>query len=284
MPVVSPVMMSVIAIARGSKPFDLNHCTMRSLPADVHSFAFFSSLTVLTGFFVKICVQPPLPQLTSTKPFASSRLASVGVSAAVTAFSSSYESKKNGTSKTLNAPSIVPRPTPVKAAACSASRRIFRRTVDSSPCEPPANTVSVTRPPVSFETSVLICRRLFDQMEPSGTTDASLMLTVCADGTSALTTTSAATARARIDRDTCLTGSLAGNPGLELFFFLEPCRNGLGLVLRLELADAHSIASRRRLAERQDEGVVAFRREPFRHRIRVRVAEHCGNLNNVVVT
>ena len=35
MPVVNPVMMSVIAIARGSKPFDLNHCTMRSLPADV---------------------------------------------------------------------------------------------------------------------------------------------------------------------------------------------------------------------------------------------------------
>ena len=37
MPVVRPVVMSVIAIARGSKPLALNHCTMRSLPADVQS-------------------------------------------------------------------------------------------------------------------------------------------------------------------------------------------------------------------------------------------------------
>src|SRR6516164_2841741 len=117
MPVVSPVMMSVNAIARGSNPFALNHCTIRSLPADVQSFVFFNSSSVRTGFFVNTCVQPPCPQLTRTNPFASTRFAISGVSFAVTSFSSSYESKKNGTSKTLNDGSTVPRPTFVNAAA-----------------------------------------------------------------------------------------------------------------------------------------------------------------------
>ena len=41
MPVVSPVRMSVIAIARGWKPLALYHCVIRSSPADVYSFARF---------------------------------------------------------------------------------------------------------------------------------------------------------------------------------------------------------------------------------------------------
>ena len=41
--------------------------------------------------------------------------------------------------------------------------------------------------------SVLICFRALAQMEISGTTDASLIVADCADGTPGLTTTSAAT-------------------------------------------------------------------------------------------
>ena len=78
-------------------------------------------------------------------------------------------------SKTLNAESIVPRPTAVNAAACSASSRILRSTVDSSPCDPPPYTVTVTRPSVACFHSSAICLRFLSQMDPSGTTVASLI-------------------------------------------------------------------------------------------------------------
>jgi hypothetical protein len=50
---------------------------------------------------------------------------------------------------------------------------------------------------------VLICLRLLAQMEISGTTDASLTVVVCADGTRVLATTSAAAASATTE---CLSG------------------------------------------------------------------------------
>src|SRR5205085_3056102 len=70
---------------------------------------------------------------------------------------------------------MLPRPTAVKAAACSASSRIFRSTVASSPCDAPPKTVTVTRPPVACFHSSAICLRFLSQMEPSGTTVASLI-------------------------------------------------------------------------------------------------------------
>ena len=88
-PVVSPVMISVIAMARGSNPFALNHCTMRSFPADVYILIFFRSSTVCTGRFVNTCVQPPWPQFSRTNPLASTRFSMTAVSLSVTAFNSS---------------------------------------------------------------------------------------------------------------------------------------------------------------------------------------------------
>ena len=77
-------MMSVIAMARGWKPLALNHCTMRSFPADVNSLMRFKSATLSTGRFVNTWVQPPCPQLSSTNPLASTRFLMVGVSFSVT--------------------------------------------------------------------------------------------------------------------------------------------------------------------------------------------------------
>ena len=84
MPVDRPVMMSVIAIARGWNPFALNHCTILSLPADVHNFTLFRSSTVCTGFLVNTCAQPSCPQFSSMKPLASARLRISGVNFSVT--------------------------------------------------------------------------------------------------------------------------------------------------------------------------------------------------------
>src|SRR5712692_1622436 len=197
-PVVRPVSTSVMAIARGWKPFALYHCVMRSSPAVVHSLRPLRSATVRTGRFENTCSQPPCPQLSSTNPFASTRCLRTGVSFSTTAFSSSYDSKKNGMLKTLNAPSILASPTTVSDAPCSASSRILRSTVGSSPCEPPLNTVTWTRSAVPCFHSAAICFRFLSQMAPSRTTVASLMATLCASGAGA----SASTASARTSEPT----------------------------------------------------------------------------------
>src|SRR6266851_10021826 len=207
MPVVRPVSTSAMGIARGWKPFVLYHCVMRSSPAVVHSLRPLRSATVRTGRFENTCSQPPCPQLSSTNPFASARCLRTGVSFSTTAFSSSYDSKKNGMLKTLNAPSILASPTTVSDAPCSASRRILRSTVGSSPCEAPLKIVTWMRSLVACFHSAAICFRFLSQMEPSGTIVASLMATLCASGAGA----SASTANARTneperqDRDITVT-------------------------------------------------------------------------------
>ena len=70
----------------------------------------------------------------------------------------------------------------VNDAACSASSRILRSTVGSSPCEPPLKTVTVTRPSVACFHSSPICFRFLSQTEPSGTTVASLTVVCARDG------------------------------------------------------------------------------------------------------
>ena len=81
----------------------------------------------------------------------------VGLGTIDAAFNSSYDSKKNGTVNRLNDGSMPASPPPVNAAACSASSRILRSVVASSPCVAPAYTVSVTRPPVACDHSAAIC-------------------------------------------------------------------------------------------------------------------------------
>src|SRR2546425_3642679 len=54
---------------------------------------------------------------------------------------------------------MLPSPTTVKAPPWRAPRRILRRTVDSSPCDPPLKIVSATRPSVAcFQSSAMLLR------------------------------------------------------------------------------------------------------------------------------
>ena len=102
--------MSPADSATGWKPLLLYHCTIRSSPWLVKSFACLTSASVLSGFFENSWTQPALPQHSSLKPLASSRFSSIGVSfSARTAASSSFW-KKNGMPNTLNASSICDSP------------------------------------------------------------------------------------------------------------------------------------------------------------------------------
>jgi hypothetical protein len=103
MPVCNPVMMSVAASGTGLKPLAFHVATMLSSPAHVNILVFFRPSTFETGFFVKKNTQPPCPQDSSTKPFASSRWRSTGSSFSSTAYSSGYDVKNMGTLKMLNA-------------------------------------------------------------------------------------------------------------------------------------------------------------------------------------
>ena len=100
--------MSPALSATGWKPLALYHCTIRSSPWLVKSFAALMSASVVIGFFEKSCTQPALPQASSLKPLASRRFSSIGVSFSRTYWPSASDWKKNGMPKTLNASSIVP--------------------------------------------------------------------------------------------------------------------------------------------------------------------------------
>src|SRR6476646_9373090 len=104
--------------------------------------------------------------------------------------------------KTLNDQSMLARPTTVRDAPWSAFRRILRSTVGSSPCEPPLKTVSDTRSPVAAFQSVLICFRLLSQIDPSGTTVASLMAADWASGARENASAASATTFSRARQDT----------------------------------------------------------------------------------
>src|SRR6478736_435923 len=104
--------------------------------------------------------------------------------------------------KTLNDQSMLARPTTVSDAPWSAFRRILRSTVGSSPCEPPLKTVSDTRSPVAAFQSVPICFRLLSQIDPSGTTVASLMAADCASGARDNASAANATRISRARQDT----------------------------------------------------------------------------------
>ena len=54
--------MSPALSATGWKPFALYHCTIRSSPWLVKSFAALMSASVVIGFFENSCTQPALPQ------------------------------------------------------------------------------------------------------------------------------------------------------------------------------------------------------------------------------
>src|SRR6476620_4429254 len=125
--------------------------------------------------------------------------------------------------KTLKDQSMLARPTTVSDAPWSAFRRILRSTVGSSPCEPPLKTVSDTRSPVAVFQSVPICFRLLSQIDPSGTTVASLMAADWASGARENASAASATTISRARQDTVSPVLLHRRAGSGPFRFPKAC-------------------------------------------------------------
>src|SRR5262249_1730246 len=158
----------------GWKPLLTYHWYHLSLPFVEYSFAPLTSASECSGFFENTCSQPALPQQSRWKPLASRRCWMTGVSLRSTAVSSSGDSRKNGMPKTLNGSRSSAGPRFERNDACRTSVRIFLMAVASSPCCPPANTVSVTRPPVSRFHALPMSSSALCQLVPAGTSVDSL--------------------------------------------------------------------------------------------------------------
>ena len=163
----------------------------------------------------------------------------------MTAFSSSYDSKKNGTLKTLNAGSMLPRPTTVNDARLqrvephlAEHRRLvaLRAAAEHRQRHAAARRLLQSAP---------ICLRLLSQIELSGTTVASLI--VCADAARTTPQGTRDDEDAADDAPVCEDCS-AGDPGLELLFFLQSRGDDLGFVFVLNFP-THAVARRRRLGQ-----------------------------------
>ena len=134
------------------------------------------SASVETGSFENTCTQPPNPQAMNVSPLSSRRLASSGSSFSTTVNSSSFDSKKKGRLKTLKALSMPAMPL-VRAAASGRPVLRSETTLASSPAEPPAKTVRLTRPSEISRQSAAISLSLISQRDPAGASVARRILT-----------------------------------------------------------------------------------------------------------
>ncbi len=114
----------------------------------------------------------------NVSPLSSRRLASSGSSFSTTVNSSSFDSKKKGRLKTLKALSMPAMPL-VSAAASGRGRSVLRSetTLASSPAEPPAKTVRLTRPSEISRQSAASSLSLISQRDPAGASVARRILT-----------------------------------------------------------------------------------------------------------
>src|SRR5688572_20917678 len=75
--------------------------------------------------------------------------------------------------------------------------------------------------------------------------------------------------------------ALAGNPGLELFFFFEPASDGLSFAAVVVLADPHSIDACGASARRGHKRAIPFRGEALRDAVRLSALFDRGHLHHI---